>query len=420
MHRKDTPAARAALAKRRQRAAQSLQTSNNTSSQPTSGNASTAASSSTASSADHSARRNDGVSKPQSAPASTVSSKPRSVMKQPQPQQSQQHQHQQQPHWKGLPAKRRSPKVIPLDTDSAADTSMSSTERDPPKEKQTISNLPDHHDFVKGKSLGGSHTVAGQTVDGTITTAAMTDIMERSQQVAEQSSKILVASLSKSKSYDTTTIGEPNIETVLREDGGLEYVQEVEVRHRRTPHSSNPTKPLSPTTRERISNFGYVEVHAPQPLSMPERRRGTSYYPQPRSPPDIVQHQTVERRPQQQQEEPFQSRERHQHIGMGLASASSIPQTMTPASTRDELSMGESTATASKNLQLPSLQSSPHVIQPDTSRDNDYNEANDATPHNTSSQQILSTRDSDQERTFHYSGRKSNIINRIAPVRSPS
>ncbi|KAG7346153.1 Spc97 / Spc98 family protein [Nitzschia inconspicua] len=436
MHRKDTPAARAALAKRRQRAAQNLNTgaSSTTTSTTTStyrgGNSSTAAVSTSSSVENH---RNTTtstaiaastsplvrVSKPQAVPKSSGND-PRPPTKQlppppplPQQQKRQQQRQQQQEeinlHWKGLPSSRRTSKVAPLHTDYYSAVDETTT---------------DHNDYRIGRENtdkspnGAGHTVAGQTMDGTMTTAAMTDSIERSQQVAEHSSKLLDTSLSKSKSYDTSYMGEPNIETVLKDDG---YVQEVEVRHRR--HSRPPNsleKPTSPTMRERISNFGFVEVHSPQPPNMSEQRafQQQSHYPQPRASlsssfqnRDLVQHQTVERRPQQQLRT------------IMMPYSSSTQQTMRPSSTRDEQSLAtanDAILASNKNLHLPSLASSTPIMRQYSSRDDQLEKDDDnvATPRHSSLQQSPPTRELDdndddlrnkERRTFEHSGQKTNV-----------
>lgn len=165
-------------------------------------------------------------------------------------------------------------------------------------------------DLKASPTDGGGHTVAGHTLDGTLTTAGLTTtstvgkesyvsktsssqnllasheyILEKSRVVAEQSATILDASLHRSKSYSSrttgggelsspVTFGEHNIEAVLREEG------------------------VSPVIRERyeqISKFGFVEVTSPQP-SVPDRRNVVlSYYPQPGSPPQRRQPKSPEK-----------------------------------------------------------------------------------------------------------------------------
>lgn len=144
---------------------------------------------------------------------------------------------------------------------------------------------------------GGGHTVAGQTVDGTITTAGLTTsskesyvsqnssdkniltsreyFVEKGTFATQQPSTIVETSLHRSKASNiratesgalspTSTFGEHNIEAVLREDD-----ISVVIRERYEP----------------ISKFGYVEVTSPQP-SVPDRRNVMlSYYPQPGSSP---------------------------------------------------------------------------------------------------------------------------------------
>ncbi|KAL3906581.1 MAG: hypothetical protein SGILL_009213, partial [Bacillariaceae sp.] len=154
---------------------------------------------------------------------------------------------------------------------------------------------------MKGESIqkpsgGGGHTVAGQTVDGTITTAALTaSTMGYNKQSKDD---FVDPSLDKSTSFGTaaeeSTFGEANIETVLRQDGsGFEYVQEVEVRqHRRKQHNNEAAGKSKeiPERYEPISSFGFVEVTSPQPRTGHERRGEPmqSYYPQPK-PSNVVQ-----------------------------------------------------------------------------------------------------------------------------------
>jgi hypothetical protein len=490
MHRKDTPAARAALAKRRQRAAQHLNTTTSTTTRTTAtattgggggGDASTTAQSSTASSTDNSFPGNDATLKIQTTPIAPPNKKHSSLSasasaigrSKAQQFEQQQQQQLQQPHWKGLPSNRRPPKVLPVDMNSAAAATTTNatttnnhnqSETETVAKEQTSSNhsLPNNpqQEYSKvietlKKPLGGEYTVAGQTVDGTITTAAMTDIdmmdHEPSQKVITQptTSKIVDTFLSKARSYaeeSGTTMGEPNIETILREDGGLDYVQEVEIRHHRRPRNNNTTNNnnsnqqqqpdnMSPNTSsdryERISDFGFVQVHSPQPPSMSDRRQVAmqSYYPQPGlGSPDIAEQQTIQQRPQQQSSPPLHlptATHQIQHQQLSWHHNNKDP----PASLSSQspsTTMATRSVLLAKNIHLPSLQSSSTPILQNHQSSKEpvvVNDTDNTIPEPVShQQQPVAQQESDKKLiALHYSGRKINVMqNERASVISSS
>ncbi|KAL3918372.1 MAG: hypothetical protein SGILL_004265, partial [Bacillariaceae sp.] len=378
--RKDIPAARVALERRRKRAAQNVNSGSSSNAKSdgdgnnNNGNPSTAASVASMSTAEDAKPRS--VNRKNNSVDSSNNNRdtaPAPPVKEIMPAAAS--------NWKGRPSSRRpSPK--------AAKSVEAQTERS--------EYIPRKGETIHRSGGGGGLTVAGQTVDGTITTAALTaSTMGNDRQIEgktpKDSSSILDASLAKSKSFGTTaeesTIGEANIETVLREDGsGFEYVQEVEVRqHRRRLQDAGPAA-ASLDVHERyepISNFGYVEVTSPQPKSGHELRGDTmqSYYPQPRSPDAARQQQSgtpVSNVPRQPTDSRMtgsnssslrQRQQRHERQqARNISSATSTQRTTSSISTAPEEQSTASSTVVGQPLGLASL-NQPSAIRTDVSQD---------------------------------------------------
>jgi hypothetical protein len=144
---------------------------------------------------------------------------------------------------------------------------------------------------------GGGHTVAGHTVDGTTTTAGLTMSSKESYVSQNSSDKNILTShqyivektgyaYEKSSTAVETTIHRSKAFNIRpTESGALSPTSTFGEHNIEAVLRENDISVVVRERYEPISKFGYVEVTSPQP-SVPDRRNVMlSYYPQPGSPP---------------------------------------------------------------------------------------------------------------------------------------
>jgi gamma-tubulin complex component 2 len=197
-------------------------------------------------------------------------------------------------------ARRRKRAAITLNSPPRAQLSSTSIDNDIPKikspgtavKKEDVRNI----DLRKPPQSPSSAFSAAATVTATssnfkVQTLSKTHegVLERSKAVAEQSSTILDASFSKSKSYSISSkkknfvANEFNIETVLQNDvnhsSTTTYgIQQERVKEKEKQQHQQQYRSRSPENKfERISNFGYVEKITLSPQSKQQQKETQNY-----------------------------------------------------------------------------------------------------------------------------------------------